>query len=428
MRGSSRGVMAAELADVLTGREITAADRHGKLLLLPRRPGHRRAPLRHDRPAGRRRRRRHRRARVRHRAGSTRPGTASASASTTAPLVISDPRRLGGVQLEPDVGELGPDALSISLRQLAGGARRLAAPLKARLLDQSRVAGLGNLLVDEILWRAGLDPARAAAPSTTPRSAGCTGRSGRRSAGLLDAGGSHLGRLQVARARGGPARWTAPRSSGGPSAGGPPTPARCTSRAPGLAPAAGWHPGDSPNRAPASPLRPVRRRCGAAGCLGRGRPGQQHHHDAAARHHHDGARHRDDLHHRGFVETTTEPFVEDTTFPDDDARLRRRGQRTPPSRGRARDHHLGAVQPAAGRGPAGLRRGRGAGAGPDRQHHDHHRRRRGRRRRLHRPYRRRSWSSASWCWACLRRADLLVLAPHPAGPQRPTDRTREVDR
>ena len=36
------------------------------------------------------------------------------------------------------------------------------APLKARLLDQARIAGIGNLLADEILWRAGLDPARPA--------------------------------------------------------------------------------------------------------------------------------------------------------------------------------------------------------------------------------------------------------------------------
>jgi formamidopyrimidine-DNA glycosylase len=33
--------------------------------------------------------------------------------------------------------------------------------LKARLLDQSKLAGIGNLLADEILWRAALDPRRA---------------------------------------------------------------------------------------------------------------------------------------------------------------------------------------------------------------------------------------------------------------------------
>src|SRR5690606_8813908 len=77
-------------------------------------------------------------------------------------LVISDPRRLGGVQLEPDVEALGPDAMSLTLRQLRAALDGSRAPLKARLLDQARVAGLGNLLVDEILWRAGLDPARPA--------------------------------------------------------------------------------------------------------------------------------------------------------------------------------------------------------------------------------------------------------------------------
>ena len=41
--------------------------------------------------------------------------------------------------------------------------RSIAAPLKARLLDQGRIAGVGNLIADEVLWRAGLDPTRPAA-------------------------------------------------------------------------------------------------------------------------------------------------------------------------------------------------------------------------------------------------------------------------
>ena len=36
----------------------------------------------------------------------------------------------------------------------------MAAPLKARFMDQERLAGIGNLLADEILWRAGLAPGR----------------------------------------------------------------------------------------------------------------------------------------------------------------------------------------------------------------------------------------------------------------------------
>ena len=73
----------------------------------------------------------------------------------TGSLVVRDPRRLGGVELDPDEGRLGPDAATVGApelrRALAGG----AAPLKARLLDQSRLAGIGNLIADEVLWRAG---------------------------------------------------------------------------------------------------------------------------------------------------------------------------------------------------------------------------------------------------------------------------------
>ncbi|NDU79496.1 formamidopyrimidine-DNA glycosylase, partial [Actinomadura sp. DSM 109109] len=77
-------------------------------------------------------------------------------------LRIRDPRRLGGVSLEPDEDRLGPDALSVTRDELAAALGSSAAPLKARLLDQARLAGVGNLLADEILWRAGLDPARPA--------------------------------------------------------------------------------------------------------------------------------------------------------------------------------------------------------------------------------------------------------------------------
>lgn len=118
-------------------------------------------------------------------------------------LRVNDPRRLGGVLLEPDLAALGPDALSVTLTELRAGLARSTAPVKARLLDQARLAGLGNLLVDEILWRAGLDPARPAGEldADEVRRLHRTIRStvGR----LLDAGGSHLGRLQPARLRGG---------------------------------------------------------------------------------------------------------------------------------------------------------------------------------------------------------------------------------
>lgn len=77
-------------------------------------------------------------------------------------LRLRDPRRLGGVILEPDEERLGVDALALTRRDLVTALATSATPLKVRLMDQSRLAGIGNLLADEILWRAGLDPTRPA--------------------------------------------------------------------------------------------------------------------------------------------------------------------------------------------------------------------------------------------------------------------------
>lgn len=77
-------------------------------------------------------------------------------------LVMRDARRLGAVELDPDEGRWGVDAGSVRPAQLRAVLAGSTAPLKARLMDQSRLAGIGNLLVDETLWRAGLDPAREA--------------------------------------------------------------------------------------------------------------------------------------------------------------------------------------------------------------------------------------------------------------------------
>lgn len=77
-------------------------------------------------------------------------------------FMLRDPRRLGGVELEPDENRLGPDAFSITFEQLDAAIDARTAPVKAVLMDQRRVAGLGNLLVDEALWRAGVAPGRPA--------------------------------------------------------------------------------------------------------------------------------------------------------------------------------------------------------------------------------------------------------------------------
>jgi formamidopyrimidine-DNA glycosylase len=77
-------------------------------------------------------------------------------------MYLRDPRRLGAVELDPDEDRLGPDAFDLTLAQLRTMCAKSRAPIKAVLMDQSRIAGLGNLLCDEALWRAGIDPARTA--------------------------------------------------------------------------------------------------------------------------------------------------------------------------------------------------------------------------------------------------------------------------
>jgi formamidopyrimidine-DNA glycosylase len=75
-------------------------------------------------------------------------------------LVLVDPRRLGRVRLDPPVEALGPDARDISPAEFRAMMARGSAPVKARLLDQEAIAGIGNLLADQALWQARIHPAR----------------------------------------------------------------------------------------------------------------------------------------------------------------------------------------------------------------------------------------------------------------------------
>lgn len=82
-------------------------------------------------------------------------------------LRLFDKRRLGRVRLEPDIDQLGPDAADITRDEFRHRIGVSAAPLKARLLDQSVIAGIGNLLADEVLWRSELSPSRRAKTLST---------------------------------------------------------------------------------------------------------------------------------------------------------------------------------------------------------------------------------------------------------------------
>ncbi len=76
-------------------------------------------------------------------------------------LLVHDPRRMARFEIDPDLSQLGPDALKLTRKQFDQFVhieRGDGPAIKARLLDQSRVAGVGNLLADEMLFRASLDP------------------------------------------------------------------------------------------------------------------------------------------------------------------------------------------------------------------------------------------------------------------------------
>jgi len=67
-----------------------------------------------------------------------------------------------GVALPPALRRLGIDPLSsqFTVAALAGLLRASRRPLKLLLMDQARIAGLGNIYSSEALWRARLSPRR----------------------------------------------------------------------------------------------------------------------------------------------------------------------------------------------------------------------------------------------------------------------------
>jgi len=114
-------------------------------------------------------------------------------------LVVHDPRRLGGVSLDPDLSGLGPDAGTIGPAALGTVVSGSSVPLKARLLDQARIAGIGNLIADEVLWRAGLSPVRPAGSLSPAEVRRLHRHLVRTLSDLADRGGSHLGDLMPER-------------------------------------------------------------------------------------------------------------------------------------------------------------------------------------------------------------------------------------
>ncbi|RDD69092.1 bifunctional DNA-formamidopyrimidine glycosylase/DNA-(apurinic or apyrimidinic site) lyase [Paracoccus versutus] len=115
-------------------------------------------------------------------------------------ITFNDARRFGMVDLvapgatHPLLAHLGPEPLSDAFtpetlgRALAG--RRT--PVKAALLDQRIVAGLGNIYVSEALHRAGIDPRRLAGAVAAPELAALVGHVRAVLEEAIAAGGSSL--------------------------------------------------------------------------------------------------------------------------------------------------------------------------------------------------------------------------------------------
>jgi formamidopyrimidine-DNA glycosylase len=81
-------------------------------------------------------------------------------------LSYDDQRQFGrieyGAQLPERVAALGPEPLEITLADFAARLKARHAPIKAVLLNQAVMRGVGNIYADEALFRAGVHPRRAA--------------------------------------------------------------------------------------------------------------------------------------------------------------------------------------------------------------------------------------------------------------------------
>jgi formamidopyrimidine-DNA glycosylase len=86
-------------------------------------------------------------------------------------LLYDDPRQFGKIEWNPRrVERLGPEPLEISLEEFRARLRRKAR-IKPLLLNQTFLAGLGNIYADESLFAAGIHPLASAAKLSAPRAA-----------------------------------------------------------------------------------------------------------------------------------------------------------------------------------------------------------------------------------------------------------------
>lgn len=117
-------------------------------------------------------------------------------------VTFNDPRRFGAMDLlttgdeaaHPLLARLGPEPLgnAFSESHLIAALKGKNTPIKAALLDQSIVAGLGNIYVCEVLFRTGISPTRKCGKIAASRAATLVPAIREVLAEAIDAGGSSL--------------------------------------------------------------------------------------------------------------------------------------------------------------------------------------------------------------------------------------------
>jgi formamidopyrimidine-DNA glycosylase len=118
-------------------------------------------------------------------------------------MALRDKRRLGRAVIEPDLSHVGPDAADVSRDEFRTRVGRGTAPLKAKLLDQGVISGVGNLLADEALWRARLNPRMPAGELSVEQLDALRRAIRAATRDAIRLGGVHTGRFMPARVRGG---------------------------------------------------------------------------------------------------------------------------------------------------------------------------------------------------------------------------------
>jgi formamidopyrimidine-DNA glycosylase len=119
-------------------------------------------------------------------------------------MALRDKRRLGRAVIEPDFTHIGPDAAEVSRDVFRERVGRGTMPLKARLLDQGSIAGVGNLLADETLWQARFSPRRIAGELTDEELDHLRRELRKATRSAIRKGGVHTGAFIPHRKRGAP--------------------------------------------------------------------------------------------------------------------------------------------------------------------------------------------------------------------------------